>query len=231
MRHGPVRHRGVRSIWLCLPLALVLAAGAGACSRQTQEQRTEDMSGLHNQLFNEGAALIKPYMQLHEVVPESAEGERARRDITEGIERLRAVIAINPKNWAAHWMIGKGYQALGQRESAYAAFKASWDIHKENPDVAREYMLECLELGRTQEAVAVAAEAMKLAPNDPGLRANHALSLLMNGEIESAHAEAQAALAKDPNDAITQSLAVVIDEVRSGKRPKPRSMAELTGGK
>jgi len=66
-----------------------------------------------------------------------------KKKISEGIMYLDVVTQINPDNWAAFWLKGKGYQALNDSSSAYNEFNASYSIQKENPDVARELMFEC----------------------------------------------------------------------------------------
>jgi len=88
-------------------------------------------------------------------------------------------------------------------------------------------MLECLEVGRSNEAVDVAREALSKAPKDPGLRANLALALLLAGRLGEASDEASAATHLDPSDAVTKNLVRIIEEVRSGTRPQPHHVSDL----
>lgn len=189
----------------------------------------EDPVETHNRLFQEGSLLIAPYAKLHDAPSRSPEGEDAARDIREGFSRLRQVLAMNPGNWAAHWMMGKGHQALGDHAQAFVSFQASWDLHKGNPDVARELMLECLHLGKGPEGVAVAEQALKLAPEDAGLVANHALALLVDGRLGEAERRIADAIALAPGDDVSVNLRRVIAEVRAGTRPQPRTFGDLHG--
>jgi tetratricopeptide (TPR) repeat protein len=154
---------------------------------------------------------------------------RARKDVSHGIELLQAVININPTNWAAYWVIGKGYQTLGKSEEACDAFGHSFAIQKQNADVAREYMFECLDLGRAQEGVDAAEHAAGLEPNDAGLAANLALAYLIAGRNAEALKKAEEALARDPADTVTQAVVRVIREVATGKRPQPRRLKDVDG--
>src|SRR4051794_30100545 len=120
--------------------------------------------------------------------------------------------------------MGKGYQALGESEKACDAFGHSFALQKQNADVAREYMFECLDLGRVQEGVAAAEHAVALEPKEPGLLANLALAYLIAGNNGEAIEKAEEALALDPSDKVTQSVVRVIREVASGKRPQPKKL-------
>ncbi len=170
-------------------------------------------------------------MHIHGEKPKDASTGKAQRDIRNGIDSLNQVVLLNPQNWAAYWVMGKGYQALGDSQNACESFKASWQIHKENADVAREYMFECLNLGRGAEGVTLAEQALTLEPNEPGLIANYALALLIDGQLDSAESQVQRSLQIDETDKVTKDLKKIISEVRSGKRPRPKKFSDLTGVK
>ena len=133
-----------------------------------------------------------------------------------------------PNNWSALWIQGKAFQALDDHAQAYTRFKRSHALEPDNADIGRELMLECLEVGRMNEAVDVARAASDKTPGDAGLRANLALALLLAGRITDAGDTAGAALQMDPSDAITKSLVRIIDDVRRGKRRPPRRVSDLT---
>jgi len=147
--------------------------------------------------------------------------------IKEGIKYLDAVTKINPDNWAAFWLKGKAYQALGDPVLAYDEFKKACDIEKENPDVARELMIESLNLGKGEEDVEIGEHALSLKPNDPGLMRNLGLAYLINGEIEKAEEVTRQAIALDPQDEINKQILNIIREVKSGKRAQPRKYSNL----
>jgi len=183
----------------------------------------------HNQYFKEGSGLITPYMRLHGVPEKSTSSNKAKAEIVRGIALLDAVIAYNTNNWAAWWTIGKGYQALGESNKACDAFGKSHAIQRDNADVAREYMFECLNLGRTTEAIAAAEHAVSLSPKDAGLHANAALAYTLAGRIVDAQAAITKSLQIDPNDKISLTLRRIVQEIADGKRKQPRTMRELEG--
>lgn len=206
-------------------LGLLLAA----CSRRKSGAPASNPTDRHNQLFKEGSDLISPYMPLHGVEPKDASTKKAQQEIRTGIDKLKQVVVLNPQNWAAYWVMGKAYQALGDNQNAYESFKASWGIHKENADVAREYMFECLNLGKGAEGVTLAEQALNLEPNEPGLIANYALALLIDGQFEAAEKQVQRSLQIDNTDKVTKDLQKIIGEVKSGQRPRPTKFGDLQG--
>jgi Flp pilus assembly protein TadD len=176
-------------------------------------------------LYERGNRLIDPYMKLQDR-PDTS-GATRERDLREGIVCLDRVVELAPSNWAALWVRGKAYQALDLHDRARDSFRSAYDIHPQNPDVGRELVVECLELGLTKEAVRVAEETLATSPDNPGLRANLALALVLDGEVDRAKKEASQALAQDPGDPVTRVLEARIDEVARGVRPRPGSLREF----
>jgi tetratricopeptide (TPR) repeat protein len=179
----------------------------------------------HDEYYQKGLSCIEPYIIIH-----GKPHSRPNRDkIKEGIKYLDAVTKINPENWAAFWMKGKAYQAIGHSKSAYNEFKKAFDIEKDNPDVARELVIEALNLGKGEEGVEIAKHALTLKPNNPGLMANLGLAYLINGEIENAEDITRKAINLDPLDEINKRVLDIIEEVKSGKRPQPKKYSDLMG--
>jgi Flp pilus assembly protein TadD len=180
-----------------------------------------------NRIYTEACDIIKPYMKLHGVQSRPADTAEARQQLRRAISLLQQVVEIRPDNWAAYWIMGKGYQALDDSDNACDAFGKSFALQKENPDVAREYMLECLNLGRGAEGVQAAEHAMSLKPEDAGLAANLALAYLIAGRNDDALRLVNQSLRAAPDDTITQGLKTVIVEVQDKKRPQPRTTRDL----
>lgn len=179
----------------------------------------------HNPYYLKGTKLIEPYMDLEgkSIIINS----KAKDSITEGIRYLDAVTKINPNNFAAFWIKGKGYQSLKQHDSAYSQFDKSFEIKKDNPDVARELMIECLHLGKGKEAVNVSLHALSLDSSNAGLIGNLALAYLINGDTDLADKTIKKAMQTDPNDKINLKLSEIISEVISGKRKRPTKYDEI----
>ena len=181
----------------------------------------------HNRVYQAGCDLISPHMPLHNHESRAAHSTSAQRDVRRGIELLTFVTQANPANWNAHWIIGKGHQALGHAKAACDSFRASFDLQKHNPDVAREYMFECLNLGRGSEGVMAASHALSLEPGNAGLHANMALAFLIDAQLDQALAAASKSLELDPTDRITRNVQMMIRQVKSGEKPQPTRMADL----
>ncbi len=181
----------------------------------------------HNRVYQAGCDLISPYMPLHNRESRSARSSKGRQEVKRGIELLTFITQANPANWNAHWIIGKGYQALGDSSAACDSFRASFDLQKNNPDVAREYMFECLNLGRSKDGVDAARHAVSLQPANAGLLANLALALLIAADLDAAEQTVNQALVADPKDGITKNVAQMIRDVKSGRKPQPNRIADL----
>jgi len=181
----------------------------------------------HNRVYKAGCDLISPHMPLHNHESRAAHSTSAQRGVRRGIELLKFVTQANPANWNAHWIIGKGHQALGDSNAACDSFRASFDLQKDNPDVAREFMFECLNLGRGSDGVMAARHALSLEPNNAGLHANMALAFLINAQLDEALAAATKSLELDPSDRITKNVQMMIRDVKSGNKPQPNRMSDL----
>ncbi len=181
----------------------------------------------HNRLFQEGSDLISPYMQLVNRDSKATDSSDARKTLERGIELLTQAISINPANWSAYWIIGKAHQSLGNSEDACDAFGKSYELQKGNADVAREYMFECLNLGRADRGIAAARHAAMLRPDDAGLVANLALALLIGGKLDEAAETITKALAMAPTDEISRNLKQMIADVQAGRKAQPSTMADL----
>jgi tetratricopeptide (TPR) repeat protein len=164
-------------------------------------------------------------MRLADRTPDS--DPHAETELNEGIRNLDVALEIAPESWPAWWLRGKAEQALKDHEAAYESFERSYRLHAANPDVGRELVAECLETGRSGEAVAVAEAISRENPQDEGLLANLALAQLLNGHLDEALRVADAALRLDPDDAITKTVRRRIEDVRAGRRPQPTKLGDL----
>lgn len=196
------------------------------CGREIPSDRPYTIAD-HDRLYQQGTDLIKPFMRLHGVPPKATDTPTAKSDLRRGIQLLNEVIKINPQNWPAYWSIGKAHQALDEHEPACDAFRHAFDRQKENPDVAREYMYECLIIGAAFEAIDAAKHAVTLKPDDPGLHANLALACVFNGQFDDAIKSIDVSIAAAPDDEISQRVKQMIIDVRDGKRRQPMKLGDL----
>ncbi|WP_207217670.1 MULTISPECIES: hypothetical protein [Sorangium] len=152
----------------------------------------------------------------------------------DALERARALLrqaAERKGAFANLWLLGKVEMRLGELDAALAALQHAHAIDPEQADGCRELGAVYLELDRARDALPIARRAIELRPEDAGLRCNLAVILLLTGDVEGALAEANAALSLDPTDAITRGVLELIDDVVTGRRQRPRSLAEAEGRK
>ena len=180
----------------------------------------------YNDLFKAAGNLLGPHMILAGE-PRRPLSAKDRADVETSISYYKRAVQHEPTSWPAMWLMGKGHQVLGRNEDARSAFSDAWTIHKENPDVGRELSIACMETGDFERAVTVGEELVQNHPSDAGLVANLALSLLMAARLEEASEKIDEALMRAPSDSISSALKSRIEEVKSGKRPQPRTVLEL----
>jgi tetratricopeptide (TPR) repeat protein len=183
-------------------------------------------AGDHDRVYKAACDIIEPYMRLHGK-PEKKVTPAAVTEIKRAIGMLDAVTTYAPTNWAAFWIKGKAYQAVDDRKAACAEFKSAFDLQDKNPDVAREYMFECLNLGDGAEGLRAAQHAVSLNPSDAGLHANLALALIIAAKPKEALAAIDESLRIDPKDQISQNVRKVVLKIIDGTKPQPRTLGEL----
>ncbi len=200
--------------------------GASAQDSEPSPEPTDPIA-LHDYLYNRASALVKPYLILQSVPTKSTKSNQVKKDLETAVSLFERVLGMNDQNWAAAWQAGKAAQSLGDQERAYGFFKRSFAVMKENPDVARELMLTCLDTKRADEAVEIAEQGVRLADGDAGLKANLALALLCAGKLSRAETAIDAAIQQDPQDEISMTLRRLIAEVKRGERKQPQTPADL----
>jgi tetratricopeptide (TPR) repeat protein len=184
---------------------------------------------MSDDFLTKAVELVQPYLIYANASPKCPEAEEDRRTISEGVFYLKQAAQLNSLNWRAHWYLGKVLQALSDFDGAYKSFKAAYELEPEDPNVCRELMKTCLDLGKTNEGVVIAHTVVDANPNDPEWLANLSLSLLLDTQLDEAREVAMAARKADPADVIPENLLKIISEVRSGKREQPRKFSDLQG--
>src|SRR5262245_39736714 len=134
--------------------------------------------------YKKGSDLLLKHINLHEQEPTAAPNKEA--ELREGLGLLQRAVALQPRSWPAHWLIGKAHQTLSDHPRACEAFRQATRFCQDNPDVPRELCLECLQLGQFREAVEAARLAVRADRSDPGLLANLALALVLAGDVAEA---------------------------------------------
>jgi tetratricopeptide (TPR) repeat protein len=180
----------------------------------------------HDPLYEEARFRLSPHLEYHGQTPAELTAS-SERELRRGVELLLRVLSINPKNWAAMWMVGKAHQRLREFELAFEWFKRADEAHPGQPDVNREAAIAAMEIDRPELAIFHCRQAIEARSDDPGLRANLALALLFSGSPCEAMDAARDALSRDPSDEITKRIVELCEEVVAGKRACPRHQREI----
>ncbi len=194
-------------------------------SLSVDSSRCDTMGTDHDAFYKRGVGLIDRYIIVQNRAP--AQSDRRTRELLVGIACLDRALELAPRNWAAFWLRGKAYQALGDHERSADSFRSAYRIQPQNPDVGRELALEQMELGELRDALSVGEALVLASPNDAGLKANLALSLLLVGQVQRARDTIDDAIRLDPNDAVSRELKRRIEEVANGLRRQPHSLKEF----
>jgi tetratricopeptide (TPR) repeat protein len=179
---------------------------------------------LHDRLYAKAWALIEGEIYLQGRSPLDKPGWRARRKLNEAISLFEQTLKIKPENWNSMWALGKIYQRLSDGSSAFNWFAQAQKTVPDNADVLREATLCAMTLGNGGAAVALATSAVSLNPNDPGLISNLALALLLDGQVKEASEQIAIAVRANPDERIARSVQQLIEDVKLGKVPPPRTL-------
>lgn len=152
----------------------------------------------------------------------------ARRVVAEAIELLQQAVSKNPKWWNAHWILGKGFVALGDYGAAEHAFSKAYEIEPANEAVPRELTGVLLQLGKFDEAVKTGESAAALQPDNAETLSNLALTYLLAGQDAAAAKTIAAAVSIDGLDDVNRHVERIITDVQTGRRARPKTFQELT---
>jgi len=150
-----------------------------------------------------------------------------RRKLKRAISLFERVLALNPDNWSAMWLIGKVHQRLGDFATALSWFERSYQVNPSQPDVAREAAMCAMDIGRHDAAIVFAHRATQIEPTSAGLHANLALAYVLAGRIADARTSIEHSLSIDPTDKISQTIAAITQHFTSNGRTPPTTTPAL----
>jgi len=181
----------------------------------------------HDRAYREGWKLTEGELLLAGARLSPAPGWFAKRRLARAIACFEAALRINPGGWPSHWALGKIHQRLGRKEEALRCFARAHELAPVQPDVAREAGITAADLGDGPGAVRFLEAAIAASPADGGLQSNLALAHLLCGDVAAARAAVERAAALLPEDAIVCKVQGVVEDVASGRRPRPRTLEEM----
>ena len=141
-----------------------------------------------------------------------------------GIIIITAQIVWIPTLWSTHenkWLIN--LPLLFTVPIGISLFLSSI----ENKISHKEASLSAMNSGDYKTAIEILDNAIKCNPGDAGLYCNKALALMFAGRDSEAKACIEQSLSTDQNNQLTQCIAKILEDVASGKMPRPKSMKEI----
>ncbi|WP_394830436.1 tetratricopeptide repeat protein [Pendulispora rubella] len=155
------------------------------------------------------------------VVPPRKLGFFETRKVKRAITQFERVLVTLPDDWSTLWFVGMCRRAVARHTEALDAFRRAYAENPGQPDVGREYAIQCMMGGEGHEAVRVAREGHARFPQDAGLQANLGLALLIGGDLDEALAVVESAHERQPDDAITANVLRLVRNVKAGRSPRP----------
>jgi tetratricopeptide (TPR) repeat protein len=177
-------------------------------------------------LYDVGVQILVRELTLAERDPEPIQG-KARRLVLDGVALLERYLGLDPDNWRAHWLAGKGRARTGDPAGGLPSLERAHALEPIQAEICRDLALALLDLDRVADAIAPARAAYVTSHQDAGLASNYGLILLLAGDLDGAEVCVRDALVREPAGTIIRNLARLIEDVRAGRRPRPTSLKDL----
>lgn len=180
----------------------------------------------HDELYRQAVNMIEGLIRTHGETDAELDS-LAMSKLSRASAMLEEVVEMNPSNWSAMWLLGKVAQRLDDHHTSFEWFARAHRVNPDQPDVAREGAIAAMDSGRPEDGIPL-RRAVEVCPEDAGLWANLALALLFTEQVDEAAEIVATALAMSPEDQITQTISQIIESVRTGERPCPHHVRDLS---
>jgi tetratricopeptide (TPR) repeat protein len=141
--------------------------------------------------------------------------------LEESVKEFQKCLEIIPDHWQSMVLMAKAYQRLERHAEALEQLELAFTIELDNHSIPMEASLEAMHLQDLDKAMYYSEESLKRKPNDFALMGNHAMNLLVAERDNEAKNTITEALKIQPNDSINKNIALIVNDVLSGKRNRP----------
>jgi tetratricopeptide (TPR) repeat protein len=180
----------------------------------------------HNALYRRAYSLIRPHIFIDGESRSARPGWFARRHLRKGIALLHRALRINPNSWQSRFWVAKALQRLGDHRESMSWFSDALRLDEANSNIAKEAVVEALQVGDYKVALALVRPAAQQNPDDAALQHNLGLALLLCGRVADAH-QAFTRAAAQQSDQLTARLVTLTELVLRGERPCPRTLNDM----
>ncbi|WP_145419562.1 tetratricopeptide repeat protein [Planctomycetes bacterium K23_9] len=153
--------------------------------------------------------------------------EDLQTEVREAIETLQGVLSRNPEAYNVALGLGMAWFSIGATDRARTSLARAGELAPENTMVLKEWAGVCLADKDHTAAVEIGRRAVAAEPDSAELLGNLAVAQLLAVSIDDAKGTIQHALTLDPNDQVNQRIEQIVQDVDSGKRPQPATLAEM----
>jgi Flp pilus assembly protein TadD len=182
--------------------------------------------GNYESLFQAGSKLIKDRVDLDGCfLPKPGFFERRR--LLTALRLLEQAAEVEPPYGAASFFAAKVEERLGHGRENLRWLRRAQTVAPENLIVSIELGAALSRQGLHSEAVDVLSSAARQNPNEPRVQSNLGLSLLMSGDAQGAIRAFERLVALEPGQQTNERLLNLAAEVLGGRKPQPRSEAEI----
>jgi tetratricopeptide (TPR) repeat protein len=190
---------------------------------------TQDQIESYNRLYEKGLKLIRPNIFIDGEPQSGRPGWIAKRRLRKGIADFQEALLIAPFAWECRFWIGKALQRLGSHEEAMSWFVDAIKQEPTNTSIAKEAANEALELAQYQLGIAFLRPAVVAKPSDPVLHYDLAIHQLLAGNVDDAYHSLRKSAALESHR-MTGRLLRYVEDVRAGRKSRPRTVAEVQRG-
>lgn len=189
-------------------------------------QLSTENANNYKSTFDKGAKLIKGSIYLDREELGSA-GFFEKRRLRKALTHFMAASSIEPTNGAPMLFIAKIEERLGNSERGLEWLKKANSVEPDNLILAIETGAALGRLGKHKEAATVLEGAARNFPDESRIQSNLGLSYLIGGETENAVKAFEILLRLEPDYPTNRKLLNLALEVQAGRRPTPKSEADV----
>lgn len=156
----------------------------------------------------------------------SATGRDAEA-VRDAIGSLQSLSSKYPEVAKVSLALGMGWFAVGEHDRARRCLERAADLSPDDVPTLKELGSVCLVMADVSSALRVGRAAVAVCPDDVELLGNLAAVQLLDDDAAAADRTIRHALDIEPGDVVNRNIRRVIDDVRTGRRPRPETLDQL----
>lgn len=178
-------------------------------------------------IWDKACALIRDLINLDgRILPPPTADERRR--LAEAITLFDKAVLLQPGNAGPNLFIGKIHQRLGDVRASLASLRKAHAIAPDDSACILELGGSLAQCGLYDDAVSILGMGSTMHPKHPVIHFNLGVALLMSGKAPRAVTVFERLVQLEPQGPYNRKLLTVASEVAEGRRPAPKTEAEVS---